>query len=1191
MNIKSYIFLIILTIGILSPSNIFAEEPIITFHTNYYEIQGAENIFTIYLGASEKSYVDVDCGFGTFEVEVEAAVFDDDTSKIQGTPVTCTVSKEGVVKIYGDASVIDYVDFEGSYITDISWPKLTKVEILNLQHNDLQSLDLSHMAALQAAYVSDNPFTSSTPLIIGSNKPALRLLDINMIGYLDPNFNISDYPGLVSFSAYSVPTLTKADTSKCPNLLQLTIDATNVESVDISSNPSLLILNVSETKVTSLDLSKNPYLTELYLQHEASMNQSYKFTSLDISNNPELQRLYLNGNDISELDLSKCPKLTSFGCKKNHIRSLSFDNNPVITLIDISKNNMDFNTMPLPRTTFSDYVYQQYPLPVDRSYAVGSVLDFSAQVIRTDVPTDAVLYSFSKDDPENPVLLSDEYFKFENGKVTLLKELSDSVYVAFKNNLFPDCVLTSSHFMVKSEAQFGKPTAVMSFNPSVLVDEVRFGIGIKGASEKNPVKFFVDFGNGELQEFHASSDTIPGVENVSGKRLGTTTTVYMPEGTDLTAFRISGKRLTNMNLTQAVMLEYLSVTGCNMSAVNLNYNRMLKSLDLSSNKLVSLNLVPENSFYNKNLLSRINVCNNALSELTLVDRYGIVDLDVSNNKLTEVDLLHATGMVNCNLSNNNLTEVSLQDCEALVNLNIANNLLTEIEIPDYIPLRSLDIAGNKFALPALPPVGICKDYTYAPQQTIQIPTKAPSVNLSSQMLADNSTSYEWFASSDNAKVASSNYKENDGRFVFTNPELGEIYCVITTPAFPDFSGENVLRTTGFTPAAPPTNAFMEFVTANDGNATVILAAANEGSAVYIDWTGEGDMEQYVLKTTYTNFTSQCFADAKVKVYTYDNTDDLTVFSIVNTPLKSIDASKLASIKSFSISGAGLKWENIVLPTVESLNEINLDNNQLETLPKNLPSGLYMLSVNGNNLTSIDLSLYPKLGVFYAVGNQIRQTKFQNPNMWELSLNGNGLESIDLSGLPALSQLWLSNNNLTSLNVSSLENLKVLFIDFNRFDLSTLPMPKSSYYLYNYSNQQQVDIALDGDKIDLSKQAYVGTTPTLYTWYIDSPYFDENGTLVGEDLYENEEYTLENGVTTFLKPFDHIMCVMTNPVFPDLYLYTNFIDVKTAGTIENLFDNESPVEYYDLKGLRVSKPIPGNIYIKRQGNKTSKILIK
>lgn len=83
------------------------EEPIITFKTAIYDLQGSSNSFTIRLGSTETTWIDFDCGATSGEMEIEPATFDTEASAIKATSITCNVDKEGIVKIYGDASLIE----------------------------------------------------------------------------------------------------------------------------------------------------------------------------------------------------------------------------------------------------------------------------------------------------------------------------------------------------------------------------------------------------------------------------------------------------------------------------------------------------------------------------------------------------------------------------------------------------------------------------------------------------------------------------------------------------------------------------------------------------------------------------------------------------------------------------------------------------------------------------------------------------------------------------------------------------------------------------------------------------------------------------------------------------------------------------------------------------------------------------
>lgn len=125
----------------------------------------------------------------------------------------------------------------------------------------------------------------------------------------------------------------------------------------------------------------------------------------------------------------------------------------------------------------------------------------------------------------------------------------------------------------------------------------------------------------------------------------------------------------------------------------------------------------------------------------------------------------------------------------------------------------------------------------------------------------------------------------------------------------------------------------------------------------------------------------------------------------------------------------------------------------------------------------------------------------------------------------------------------------------------------------------MEVAVVDGKVDLSSQAMVGTTATVFTW--------KDGET---DLVEGTDYTVANGVFTFLKDAEKAICTMTNADFSSLTLKTVELNIKSSGIESIDADNDAPVEYYDLRGIRVSGDAPG-LYIRRQGNKTTKVLVK
>lgn len=1124
--------------------------PILTFHTTLYDLAADQNSFTIGLGATQETQLGVDTGYGIEYYTVGQAVFDPESQAIVSTRIPCSVGEAGEVKVYGDPSLIDYIDLEGCYITSLSFPELTEVEILNLKHNLIEDLDLTHMDRLQAIYLTDNPFDEGQ-LTVGGPKPELTILEMSIINHLNPAFNMSDYPALVSFEAWSCPTLTSVNPAGCPELMRLSIDVTQVSSVDVTHNPKLLILNVSDTSVTSLDVSQNPYLTELYCGHAGASSHNYRMTSLDVTHNPELQRLHCNYNSFTDLDVSQNPKLLSLNCANNLLTHIDISNNPNLQTLDVGNNLMDFATLPSPRETFIEYYYTQEPLQVERSYPEGTVLDFSDKVLRPGTETMGFLYYISEEYPRDPMPLDPSYYSWDNGKVTLNAAYADSVMVVFANSELQEYPMTTRKFMVKPASEYGRDNVAASMRFSSTVTDISMNIGLGGATPESPRSFSVDFGDGNPVSFTATCSALPTEANVTGCRTGSTVTVYVPEGSDMTAFSIDGARMLSADFSSSRSLSDLRITGCDLPRIDLKWNRCLTNLDLSDNSLSVLDLSGANGDYGKNVLTHVDASDNRIASFVLNDLSALLSLDLSDNSLSEIALDRASRLETLILARNPLTAIDLEDCEALVTLDASGCLLTSLPVASYTPLANLDVTANLFTIPALYPLAGIANLRYAPQTPIQLPATAPTVNLSEQILDIDgmTTSFEWVLVSDGRVLESSEVSGTDGRFKFLDPELGEVYCRMSHPLFPDFSGDNAYVTTNIKPAGMPTHVFASFMPSFDADGYLTMTGRTNGTTVYVDWNGDGNLMQYILKDTYTEYPATVKAGTEVKCYAYDKDCGVTVFSLNGFPLSSIDASGLTGLKALSISGAGLDDGDIIYPEVPSLSELTLDGNNLTTIPIDRYPNLRLLAVGKNPLGTLDITSLKSLEGVYAGECALTEVRLANPLLWDLGLQSNMLTSIDLSGTPEANQLWLSNNRLASIDLSGLNQLNVVFIDGNRFDFTTLPAVNDNWYIYNYRNQAPLEVSPAGSRVDLSSQAVVNGIATSYAWYEGVPEYDEEGNLTGTLLTEGEDYTIEDGITTFLKTQSGVMCVMTNELFPGLLIYTNLLDITESGLTE------------------------------------------
>ena len=1132
------------------------DEPAIVIHTNAYANNGELNEFTLMIGANrEGQYVDVDCGYGKVEYELALATFDSENSSLQGTAIPCKVSSAGVVKIYcDDPTAIDYFNGDGCAISEVSFANCPNLGVLSLNHNELKSLDLTANENLKAIYISDNEFTAESPLVIGTPKPNLTILELSIIKYMDPSFNLSDYPNLMSVDLYHNDGITSLDPSGCPNLLRLSADLTHITSIDVSHNPELLILNVSDTGVSQLDLSQNTKLQQLYCAHESgSYYTDVHISELDLSHNPALVYLFCSGNKLTSLDVTGCSDLQKLYANDNYITSLDLSQNPALWTVKIQQNCMDFATLPFDPGTWDEYEYEQRPMPVAKSYPVGAQIDLSSRVLRDDLPTYCTLYSIPADEPGTYNEVDRSLYTYENGVVTLIEMVTDSLLLSFTCDEFPNMALQTTKFKLKSKADYGKPSKLLDFSPAAAPGAMmKLAIGVAGATTEQPKQVYVDFGDGNLVPFTISTSVLDGEPNVRGQRAGYgSMAVYCDDDVELTAFGIDGYELYSFDCTACASLQMLRVTNAGLYAINLDRNKCLTQLNLSGNQLSSFKLTGLSEYFNKNFLSVLILSNNRIAEFEFTSLAMLHYLDLSNNQLAALDFSDADNLEYLNIANNLFTEVNVLHCNVLRSLNFSSNRVTSWIQPEENNIEVLDLSRNNFTLNTLPERSALlaeERYTYAPQNTLTIATLGPCADLTAQVrdIDGQNTQFVWIDAAGNTLTEGTDYTISNGYTRFLTPAVGKkLHCEMTHPYFPDFAGDNVYATTVIEAASMPTNKVASFTTVIGNEAVALsLAAEKEGTALYIDWNGDGNVTQYLLGTSYRLFEATTRGKREVGVYTYDTSEKITIFSMKGATLSSFDGTNLTDAVCINVSDA--KLPAITLPQSNKLMELILDGNQFTSFDLSPLQSLYMLSLNNNLLTTLDLSAVPGLGLASASGNQLTSVTIDNPNLWQLYLSSNKLTEISLDGAPSLQQMTLADNYLTHLNLDNLTKLRAVSIDHNYFRLSTLPPVKSDYMMYQYHSQYPIDVTVSDGKVDLSSEAIINGVGTEYIWYIDMPYVNEEGVLEGEALYEGTEYTIENGVTTFLNTFDDLVCVMLNSEFPDLIQSTNYVNVTELG---------------------------------------------
>lgn len=1203
---------------------------IITIKTHIYDNVGPGNGCSIALMAKEETVVEVDFGFGRQEYTITAdyTTGDDDESPI-GTVISGEVSEAGIITVYGDPSQIDYFNASGLYMYEMDITTLTNLEYLIISHNELEALDLTNYTKLQFINVADNPF-KNYDFVLGNNHPDLVYLNINQLpsGSMDWDFNVNAFPELVYFTAWANKDISYIDLSNCPKLQYLSLDcAQSMSSVDVSKNPELTVLNISDTGISSIDVSNNPKLRELHCDHQGYDNSGYsRLTSLDIAKNPELVYLFCSGNNLTSLDITNNINLTHVFANDNLLTSIDVSKNENLLQLGISKNLFDFVSLPEQGLTWIEYVFvNQKPMQVEKEQLVGTKLDFSEKVIREGTTTTCALYKVAFDNPTESIALKEGTdYTYVDGKVKLLTEQTDSVYCEFQNSMFDQLFLRSSKFLVKTEENMGKPSKQITFTPNVESEqEISFFVATPGYDK---TKVCVDFGDGELKEFETSSEALWGYYPITGTVSNSPVTIYAPEGVTITGFVINNVPLAELDIKQCSQLKVLKATNCQLADVDLTYMKYLSELDLSDNKLTKLNLDGASFYYDKNM-SQVIAANNEISYLNLGDFLSnMVVLDLSGNKLTEIDLEGATSLYQLNISNNQISELDIEDCESLSNLYISNNKISRLETYGRM-FYTLQYEGNNFSYATMLPQHPYSSQVYAPQSDIVIPKRGLSVDLSAQTTATNiiydyinyeyvvnkeesvPTTFTWKKEDGSLLVEGEDYTINNGITSFLKDDIGNVYCELTNSAYPNLSGDNILKTTLMETAPIPTNVVATFTPTENATIRLSLAATEDNTFFYADW-GNGELQEYCVNSTYALYEGTTTANIPVNFYTFEEDCQINVFSVSDVKLNDIDITKLPNLTCLAINNTGIS--TIDVSKAPGLTELNLSGNNLTSIDLSNCPNLWMLILSDNKLSELDLKDKSGLAWLHLQNNEFEKFDLTGlSNLSELNLSGNKISEIDLTPCPILYTFACENNQLSEIDFSTNNNLKIVYLAGNLFTFATLPVAKENWMLYTYSDQAPIEIDIDElHQVDISSQKAVDDVNTIYTWYTSAS---------KEALIEGEDYTVAEGVTTFLRAIEEdVYCALTNEVFPNLTLTTNEIKVNISGiesaetdryivaVIGNNIVAETGtgnvVEVYNVAGNLVGKAVAvggkavfGNlasgIYIVRTTNATYKVIVK
>lgn len=459
--------------------------------------------------------------------------------------------------------VKQFLNFSGN-------PKLTCIQVdnenyANTNWSDKKDITASYNTYCDASYTLIPDIYFEQRLInlgIDAGNADGKIMTVNIKNLTSLNVsqaNISDLTGIQDFTS----------------LTSLYCSQNNLKALNVSKNTSLTTLVCNNNQITALDVSNNIALTELTCY-------ANKLTSLDVKANTALTKLDSGSNQYTSLDVSKNTALTFLGCNTSLLTTIDVSKNTALTLLDCRENkitNLDVSKI----ATLTELYCQSNQLKdldlsknkslefLNGSKNQLSTLDFSIHTNLVGLYANGnQLTSLNLKNGNNTKI---QYLNLTNNPNLSCIQVDDNVYFDGKWAAKKDSTAT---FNINCSLDYA-PIPDASFEQKLIdlgidTDGLNGKITITDASKINSL----DLSNSNIKD-------LTGIESF----------------TSLTYLDCSNNQLSNLNVSQNVLLETLNASSNQIKTLDLSANSTLTIIYVASNPLQYINLQNGN---NKNMI-------------------------------------------------------------------------------------------------------------------------------------------------------------------------------------------------------------------------------------------------------------------------------------------------------------------------------------------------------------------------------------------------------------------------------------------------------------------------------------------------------------------------------------------------------------------------------------------------------------
>ncbi|WP_299108841.1 T9SS type A sorting domain-containing protein [uncultured Tenacibaculum sp.] len=966
------------------------------------------------------------------------------------------------------------------------------------------------------------------------------------------NLNIADFTGLENFADLErfihrnnttanlnldLTSNTKLDEIRCNDL--------DIESIDITGLTLLKEIYLYECDLNTIDISTNVALDDVVLSEN-------NLTSLDVSNNVLLKDLQFHENNIANIDISNLTVLESFKPSHNAITNLNLENNLALKSLSIGRNpidELDISMLTDLETLFA-YELNISSLDISNNTKLNDISCYGNTNLTylnlkngnndafedMDARNNSNLTCIEVDDPNAAYLSASNWEKdattnyAEYCRFTTIPDANFEAYLETHNEFGGSVALGSSNSLGNgiiddNLVPTGKIENIQLLTPRNEGIEDFAGI----EDFKSLIRFWADNNTLTNTDLDLRNNTL--LESVTLENTGITS-LNINGLTVLEGVEAANNSLTAIDVSTNTGLKFLNVGDNNLTSLDIS-NNDLTSLTVTNNRLGTIDVSNQanlTSLYceNSNITS-LNIANNPLLEnlecgvnplrsLEITHLSELRYLSFSSTSISEIDLSNNVNLSTLECDSTPLTYLDLVKQNTLDNLSCKNSLLTGLNLRsgNNTDLDNVDVTGN----PSLTCVEVddptaaallgtwLKDatanyaeycrMTYVPDDAFEtflenngygngvmddyvytaLVEVSEGFNLHNGLVED-MTGIEdfrdmWFLGCrNNANLTSIDLSKNTKltNVTLANNNLASLDLsnnLILEKIYLDgnsnlgnvdismLSSLNTLSVsnTGINSIDISNNPLMRLLNLNDNNFTELdismypsivqlriannqltsLNVANGNNDNFTWFDGQGNPGLTCIKA---DKVVQLFPDIWVKDATasFSLYCDLTYIADTNFEnyLETHDADGNVVALGYTTSlGNGIANDNQVY-TEKIKTVINLDLNRLDITDLTgieAFAALESLNVDYNDLTSLDISSNTNLKILDAAENDLIAMNFtSNTALEEVELRSNKIADLVLNN-PNLKKLRVSKNHLTTLDVTSCVQLEDLSVSQN-----------------------------------------------------------------------------------------------------------------------------------------------------------------